>query len=367
MRHVFCLLSLLASLAPSLAEAHNTSRAKSRFDVAADGKVSIEVHLTEEDLLDLTDLDLSSPREAEEAKRGLLAGRLSTGVPRWLRLLGDDVECPVVFTTWESPRPGTVKILAEAGCKALPEVLTIHWGLSAVSALEVLSMTTVTAPGGIEHATVLSRRTPKAVLVVKNPSFMETFGKFFTSGTEHILVGWDHLAFLLALLLGCSRWRRLFLVATAFTLAHSVTLALGATGVLRVSSAVVEPLIAASIAVAAALALVRLTAGTLSFPGSGQKPSSAAVEVGLVIGFGLVHGLGFATLLRDALGQNHDTTTALLAFNLGVEAGQIASLAIAFPLLALVGRRTSLAPKVFALLLFGLVLLGSYVAVTRAL
>lgn len=358
-------LLLLCALVPGLAGAHNTSRARSSFEVQASGLVHIDIVLSEEDLLDLVDIDLSSPREAQEAA-ALLNGRLATGLPRWLRLLGDDEGCPVTFTSWQRSGTRGVKLLAEARCRELPEVLTIHWGLSAVSALEVLSVTTVTAPGGVEHATVLSRRTPKAVLVVKRPSLLATFGHFFASGIEHILIGWDHLAFLLALVLACSRWRRLFLVATAFTLAHSVTLALGATGRLQVSADVVEPVIAASIAVAAAAALARLLAGSLAYPGSSRPSGSAALELSLVTGFGLVHGLGFASMLKEALGQSHGVVAALLGFNAGVEVGQVASLAVAFPLLVLVGRRVKAGPKVFAALLFALVVLGSYVAVARA-
>ncbi len=368
MRALFAILLVAAALAPAGAAAHNTSRARSHFDVGTDGLVRIEITLTEEDLLELVNIDMSSPREAAEAGAGLLAGRLSTGLPRWLVLVGDEEPCPVTFRSWQREGARGVKLLADAACAALPEVLTIHWGLSAVSTLEVLSITTVTAPGGIEHATVLSRRTPKAVLVVKRPSFLETLARFFVSGVEHILIGWDHLAFLLALLLGCSRWRRLFLVATAFTLAHSVTLALGALGVVRVRPEIVEPVIAASIAVAAAAALYRLTAGTLSYPGSQQPSPSAALEVSLVGGFGLVHGLGFASMLQAALGDSHGVVTALLGFNFGVEAGQLLSLTIAFPLLTLVGKRyAGVAPRLFGSLLLGLVVLGCYVAVSRAM
>lgn len=358
------LLALLAALAPSLAEAHSTSRAKVSFAVDESGRVGVEILLSEEDVLDLVNLDLSSPREAEAARAGLLSGRLATSLPRWLVLVGDDAGCPVTFRSWDTVPPRGVKLLADAACAGLPEVLTIHWGLSAVSTLEVIAIASVTAPGGIEHATVLSRRTPKAVLVVKRPSVGATLARFFASGVEHILIGWDHLAFLLALVLACSRWRRLFLVATAFTLAHSVTLALGATGVVVVRPEIVEPIIAASIAVAAAASLARLIAGKLSFPGSGRAPPSAALELVLVGGFGLVHGLGFASMLREALGGGHGLVTSLLAFNLGVEAGQLFALAVTFPLLALLGRRAAGA-RVFAGLLFALVVLGAYVAVAR--
>lgn len=185
-----------------------------------------------------------------------------------------------------------------------------------------------------------------------------------------MLTGWDHLAFLLALLLACARLRPLLLIVTAFTVAHSITLGLAVTGVVAVDPAVVEPIIAASIAIAAGVALLRWIQGRLAWPGSGQPKQSEptqpriTLQVGLCFGFGLVHGLGFAGLLAELAPQLEAVAVPLLTFNLGVELGQAAAVAVAFPLLWAVGRTRAGRPVVGSLLL-GLVGLGLTVAGLR--
>lgn len=131
---------------------------------------------------------------------------------------------------------------------------------------------------------------------------------YFRLGVEHILGGWDHLAFLLALLVAARGLRSLLGVVTAFTAAHSITLALAALDIVRVPGRLVELAIALSIAyVAAEVLLVR-------------RPGARWIEAFL---FGLVHGLGFAGFLGESLVLEPLKVTALAGFNLGVEAGQL--------------------------------------------
>ena len=137
-------------------------------------------------------------------------------------------------------------------------------------------------------------------------------------GVEHILSGFDHLAFVLALLFLVSFNRRLLLTITAFTLAHSLTLALSALGWLTLRSPPVEATIALSIMLVAGEALHKQS--TLSR----RWPALVAFL------FGLVHGLGFAGALADiGLPQNH-LSIALLTFNVGVELGQLLVVALAY-------------------------------------
>ncbi len=145
------------------------------------------------------------------------------------------------------------------------------------------------------------------------------FADYWKDGVAHIAAGWDHLAFLLALVLAARRWRSVLLVVTAFTLAHTLTLGLAAFDLVRVRSELVEMAIALSIAYVGALNLLT------------KEPGSRWIEAFL---FGLVHGLGFAGAIRDALSFEPLRITALLGFNLGVECGQ---LAIVLPLAALFG------------------------------
>lgn len=151
---------------------------------------------------------------------------------------------------------------------------------------------------------------------------------FFALGWWHILSGWDHLAFLAALLLSTRGLKPLLWVVTAFTLAHSITLALVVLDVIRVAAIAhyIEPLIALSIAFVAADNLLHL-----------NRPRTRALE-SLV--FGLVHGLGFAGFLQESLLATSSRVPALALFNLGVEAGQLAVVAVAAALLHATTRRT---------------------------
>ncbi|MEO7155010.1 MAG: HupE/UreJ family protein [Planctomycetota bacterium] len=142
------------------------------------------------------------------------------------------------------------------------------------------------------------------------------FGDYWKEGVKHIAAGWDHLAFLLGLLLAARRWRSVMLVVTAFTLAHTITLALAALELVHVRASLVEMAIALSIAYVGALNLLP------------RQTGSRWVEAFF---FGLVHGLGFAGAIKDALVFEPLRITALIGFNAGVECGQ---LAIVMPLAA---------------------------------
>jgi hypothetical protein len=146
--------------------------------------------------------------------------------------------------------------------------------------------------------------------------------EFFKLGVEHILVGYDHLLYLAALVLGCARFRAIMAIITAFTLSHSLTLALAALGWVSPPSALVEQAIAASIVfVAVENLLLR-----------GREPR---LRQGVAFAFGLVHGFGFAGVLAElgAGAGTGATLVPLLAFNLGVEAGQLLVVALVLPLL----------------------------------
>jgi hydrogenase/urease accessory protein HupE len=138
-------------------------------------------------------------------------------------------------------------------------------------------------------------------------------GRFVPLGIEHILTGWDHLAFVAALVLGAASRREVLALATAFTVAHSITLGLAVTGALRLSPTVVEPLIAASIVWVAVENL---------------RPPPFWRRVGLTFLFGLVHGLGFAGVLAELGLPAASLLWGLFTFNVGVELGQIAAIGV---------------------------------------
>lgn len=176
-------------------------------------------------------------------------------------------------------------------------------------------------------------------------SLAERLGHFFVLGAEHLLFGIDHVLFLLALIVGSRRLRDIVLAATAFTLAHSVTFILAALGVVAVPAAIVEPVIALSIAVVASWYLWRvwrergaLFAETLVPEKRGFTTTDAA-RLTVVFLFGLLHGVGFAGALGIDEPFSWPLLGSLLVFNVGIEAVQVAIILAVFPLLLLLRRR----------------------------
>lgn len=152
------------------------------------------------------------------------------------------------------------------------------------------------------------------------------FWSFFKMGIEHILTGYDHLVFILGLVLARARLRSLLTVVTAFTLAHSITLALAVLGVWAPSSRIVEPAIALSIAYV----------GIENF-----FVKDASKRWRITFPFGLIHGFGFAGALQEINLPRSSIPTALVSFNLGVETGQLAVLAVVLPLILLLRDRST--------------------------
>jgi hypothetical protein len=175
---------------------------------------------------------------------------------------------------------------------------------------------------------------------------------FFLLGVEHILTGFDHLLFLAGLLLGGGGPLTLLKIVTAFTIAHSVTLGAAVTGLVSVPSRVVEPAIAASIVYVALENVLR---------------GGAVSRRWLVsFGFGLVHGLGFASALAPLNLPAWNLGLALFGFNLGVEAGQALVIAVVVPAL-LWARGRSWQPSVARALSLVVAFVGAVWFVQRLL
>jgi hypothetical protein len=158
-------------------------------------------------------------------------------------------------------------------------------------------------------------------VAIGGPAPAHAEGSFFRLGVAHILTGYDHLLFLAALLLRGGRLGSLLKIITAFTVAHSITLALAVSGLVDLPGRLVEPLIAASIVwVAVENLLVR----------QGAPPHRGRAA----FAFGLVHGFGFASILAPLSLPSGGVAWALLGFNLGVEGGQALVVIALLPLLA---------------------------------
>jgi hypothetical protein len=179
----------------------------------------------------------------------------------------------------------------------------------------------------------------------RSASWLGTLAEFLRHGIWHIWIGYDHIAFLTLLLLpsvlrnDSGRWqvagnpraviRDLVLIVTAFTLAHSVTLGLAATGMVSLPTRPIEIAIALSIVIAGLLNL---------------DPRIARLRLPLAFAFGLVHGFGFANALAELGAGGVPVVPMLAGFNLGVEVGQLAIVAVVLPLLLWL-RRLPLYPR----------------------
>jgi hydrogenase/urease accessory protein HupE len=153
---------------------------------------------------------------------------------------------------------------------------------------------------------------------------LATLWHFIGQGVRHILTGYDHLLFILTLMLAVGSWRRLAVIVTSFTAAHSITLVVATLGLFTLPARVVEPLIALSVLLVAADALLR---------------PRANARAAVTFAFGLLHGFGLSNVLRDLGLSGRALVPALLGFNVGVELGQLAVVACVFPLILLLRRR----------------------------
>ena len=189
---------------------------------------------------------------------------------------------------------------------------------------------------------IFSPRNPRQTLDLTSSSLLRGFIGFIGLGVWHIWIGLDHILFLIALVLPSvlfregGRWEpvadfrtaliKIVTIVTFFTIAHTVTLSLAALDVVRLSSRLVESVIAGSIGVAAWTNLV---------------PKINVKEWSIAFVFGLFHGFGFASVLGDiGIGREH-LVLSLLSFNIGVELGQLAVVCAIFPFLFLL-RKTPL-------------------------
>jgi hydrogenase/urease accessory protein HupE len=163
--------------------------------------------------------------------------------------------------------------------------------------------------------------------IPEQPSALEVARDYFRLGVEHILGGLDHLLFVTGLLLVAGTIRRSLVAVTGFTLAHSITLALSTLDLVRLPAPPVEAVIALSI-LFLAVEIVRDRRSGLTF----RYPALVATV------FGLLHGFGFAGVLREIGIPQAEIGTALASFNIGVEAGQLGFIALALALYALARR-----------------------------
>ena len=174
----------------------------------------------------------------------------------------------------------------------------------------------VRADGGVHHAILDTGRPALTIAAEEDES--QSFFEYLMLGVGHLLTGWDHLTFVLGLLVLFGWNRRLIAAVTAFTIGHSLTLALSVFRIVSLPMLLVEALIAVTIVI---LALeIQSGARGLVWKHPWTLPGA----------LGLLHGLGFASVLFDAGLPSDEIPLALLGFNLGLEVGQLAVIAVAW-------------------------------------
>jgi hypothetical protein len=237
-------------------------------------------------------------------------------------------ESPGVFAiAWTEPvdtrHPTTVEVAFPSSCSRAGDRLDCASeglrGEIAFPGLDSQRAPVTTLVRFLDGRTIETMVDPEAARLDVDAPIGSSPGEWVVLGVEHIFGGLDHLAFLFGLLLvvGTASVGRIAIAISAFTLAHSITLALGATGLVTLSADPVEATIAASVVLVAYEALDDRSTFTRRAPWA------------VAFGFGLVHGLGFASALTTAGLPSTHVALNLLAFNAGVEAGQLALVVVA--------------------------------------
>jgi hydrogenase/urease accessory protein HupE len=148
---------------------------------------------------------------------------------------------------------------------------------------------------------------------------MSEFELYFELGREHILdiKGYDHILFVVALcaIYQISEWKKVLILVTAFTVGHSLTLALAVLDIINVNKPLIEFLIPVTIFITAVFNIIR----------GDRESNQQSIHLNYIFAmfFGLIHGMGFSSYLKSMLGRNSDLITQLFSFNLGLEIGQI--------------------------------------------
>ncbi len=320
-------VALCALLVPSFAAAHDADIVfiqLSRPDAAAEA-VKAKVTLTAQSLqlLAPVDADEDGRLTADELQRG--AAAIGAGLWNQMPLraasgpctrTGDTallrdtyVELHADFACGEGELTQTFRIL-----DVLPSNYQVVLGAYGDGGLRNQGF----ARGHSQTLTVLGTGA--------TPSSTRGLGGWIALGVEHIFLGIDHLAFVLAVILVGGSWKRILLLVTSFTLAHSITLAVAALGIVSIGESA-----ARWVEIAIALSIVWVAVENLVL----KEHRHRAL---LTFLFGLVHGFGFAGVLAE-YGLGEQVVSGLLGFNLGVELGQAAVVGVLFPIIRILRRR----------------------------
>ena len=315
-----CLLFLCVLLTPATGWTHATQLSSARIELSGHS-AQVVLELNGRDLDAALHTDLVDPEGVVAPGRLQLA---TTAVTAYLlahaRLRNS--EGGACRGAVESLEPRREHVLARLRWDCPPLSGTLVYRATLFHDIDPATRHMVTVSGDVKRMALLSTSTPEAALVQARAQTAQVLWHYLLAGVEHIAVGFDHMAFLLAVILWGRRILPLLGVVTAFTLAHSVTLTLAVLEWVSLPARLVETLIA--------LSIVYVAAENFFVVDLRHRWRVTFV-------FGLVHGFGFATALRSYGLPRDALVPALTAFNLGVEIGQVAVVAAA--MLALTALR----------------------------
>ena len=336
---------LLLWLVPGWAHQINTSYTTA---ITRPDTVKLMLAIDEADLIRYFGLDTNADGFIwrDEALKGApgVSGRLLAGVR--MEVDGHPVSLAEHGTEVGQDRDGNLFLYLyyTAPVQSLPRTLDLELGFLSELGDQHKNLAKVLVPDKPLLQAVFSRESPSHRFVISEPvDLLGQIWEFLALGVEHIFLGYDHICFLLALIIVGGRLLNLVKIVTAFTVAHSITLILAALQVVELPSRLVEAGIALSI-VYVAMENFWL-----------QRTDYRWV---LSFAFGLVHGFGFANVLRELGLPTEGLVASLLAFNVGVEVGQLCIVGLLYPLTVLAGRSVYRRPLILGIsgiiLLFGL-------------
>jgi hypothetical protein len=249
----------------------------------------------------------------------------AAAVTRHVAVEADGAACSGVPAEMRPPSAGraSIEVVVLYACAAPIRHLSIRDGIDAVLGADHHTIADIQWPGGAKQVVFEMEHRLVSIAITGNAAperrAAGTFVSYLGLGVEHILLGFDHLLFVVALILPGGRLLSLLAIVTAFTVAHSITLALSVLGLVTLPTQIVEPVIALSIAY---VAFENLT-----------MKSVVSRRWAVSFLFGLVHGFGFAGALAEVGLPASGLAAALVGFNLGVEAGQALIIGVLLPLI----------------------------------
>jgi len=314
---IAALLVALAMFASNAAHAHQINLTNARVVIEQDRTVDVEIAMKG------SDADRVAGTRVFDDATGLVVPRALTAaavpiiayVEGHTTVFGDGGSCNA-GTGAVTPDGDAVVVHVRWSCMGVADPLRYRSTILIDASPDARQVVLIGSDPHPAQDLLDASRTETALTAAPPSTLLQVITRYIEAGIEHIFLGYDHIAFLAAIVLWARRLWPVVKVVTAFTVAHSITLSLAALDILRIPSAVTEPAIAASIVYVAAENFIS---------------RDFAKRWRDAFAFGLIHGFGFASALQEFGLPRSALVPALASFNLGVEIGQVAIVSIVVP------------------------------------